>query len=202
MAFTSLIMGLGNPGPQYAATRHNLGFWAIDALLALGDASRVSTRKDVELSHLVLSGPARGPHLATKPLTFMNLSGLAASFLCGYYKIAPTDLVVVHDELDLPLGRIRIKRGGGNAGHQGLCSITRELGTPDFVRVRLGIGRPGPGRDVRGYVLERFPDAERAIALRVAKDAARLVQLYLAEGLDAAKREAGQVNHCPPPEPA
>jgi PTH1 family peptidyl-tRNA hydrolase len=202
MAFTSLILGLGNPGPQYAQTRHNLGFWAVDALLETGTASRASSRRDVELFHLTLAGAARGPHLVAKPLTFMNLSGLAAAYLCGYYKIAPQDLVVAHDEMDLPLGRIRIKRGGGNAGHQGLNSITRELGTPDFVRIRLGVGRPAPGRDVKGYVLERFSERERPVARRVAEDAARLTAVFLAEGLDAARREAGQVNHELPGEPA
>ncbi|MEF3696918.1 aminoacyl-tRNA hydrolase [Desulfolutivibrio sp.] len=202
MAFTSLILGLGNPGPQYAMTRHNLGFWAADALREQGQASRISSRKDVELFHLTLTGPARGPHLLAKPLTFMNLSGLAASYLCGYYKIDPENVVVMHDELDLPLGRIRIKRGGGDAGHQGLASITRELGAPDYVRIRLGISRPAPGRDVKGYVLERFPEYERAIAMRVAEDAARLATLFLTEGLETAKRQAGQINHTPPANPA
>ncbi|QLA15961.1 aminoacyl-tRNA hydrolase [Desulfolutivibrio sulfoxidireducens] len=207
MAFDALIMGLGNPGPQYAATRHNLGFWAADALARLaaargGGASRLSSRKDVELFHLTLAGPARGSYLLAKPLTFMNLSGLAAAHLCGYYKIAPENLVVLHDELDLPLGRVRVKRGGGNAGHQGLNSIARELGLPDFVRIRLGIGRPAPGRDVKGYVLERFPEAERAVAEGVAADAAGLVETFLAQGLDAARREAGQINRCPAGESA
>lgn len=202
MAFTSLILGLGNPGPQYAMTRHNLGFWAADALLELGRTSRLSSRKDVELFHLALTGPAGGPHLVAKPLTFMNASGLAASHLCGYYKIEAENVVVLHDDLDLPLGRIRIKHGGGNAGHQGLNSITRELGTPDFVRIRLGISRPAPGRDVKGYVLERFSENERTIAARVAEDGARLTTLLLAQGLEAAKRQAGQINHCPPQDPA
>jgi PTH1 family peptidyl-tRNA hydrolase len=202
MAFTSLILGLGNPGPQYAQTRHNMGFWAVDALLDMGTSSRVSSRRDVELHHLTLAGAARGPHLAGKPLTFMNASGLAAAFLCGYYKIAPENLVVAHDEMDLPLGRIRIKRGGGNAGHQGLNSITRELGTPDFVRVRLGVGRPAPGRDVKGYVLERFPERERAVAREIAADAARLIATLLAEGLETAKRDAGQIDRVLPQDPS
>lgn len=202
MAFTTLILGLGNPGPQYAHTRHNLGFWAVDALLDAGMSSRMSSRADVELYHLTLSGAARGPHLAGKPQTFMNLSGVAAAHLCGYYKIEPENLIVLHDELDLPLGRVRIKRGGGNAGHQGLNSIARDLGTPDFVRVRIGIGRPAPGRDVKGYVLERFSEKERDIARDMARDAARLVELYLAEGLEAARRKAGDIDRVLPQDPA
>ncbi|MFZ5810901.1 MAG: aminoacyl-tRNA hydrolase [Thermodesulfobacteriota bacterium] len=207
MAFDALILGLGNPGPQYAATRHNLGFRAAEALIRRataggGSASRLSSRKDLELFHLVLTGPARGSYLLAKPLTFMNLSGLAAAHLCGYYKISPENLVVLHDELDLPLGRIRVKRGGGNAGHQGLNSITRELGTPDFVRIRLGIGRPAPGRDVKAYVLERFSEAERAVAEDIATDAAGLVETFLAQGIEAACRESGQIDRRPAGDPA
>jgi CarD family transcriptional regulator len=127
----------------------------------------------------------------------MNLSGLAAAHLCGYYKILPENLVVLHDELDLPLGRIRVKRGGGNAGHQGLNSITRELGTPDFVRIRLGIGRPAPGRDVKAYVLERFSEAERTVAEDIATDAAGLVETLLAQGIEAACRESGRIDRRP-----
>jgi PTH1 family peptidyl-tRNA hydrolase len=207
MAFDALIMGLGNPGPQYAETRHNLGFRAAEALARRavaggGSASRLSSRKDVELTHLTLTGQARGTYLLAKPLTYMNLSGLAAAHLCGYYRIAPENLVVLHDELDLPLGRVRVKRGGGNAGHQGLNSIARELGTPDFTRVRLGIGRPAPGRDVKAYVLERFTQAERAVAEDIAADAAALVELLLAQGLDAAAREAGRIDRRPAGDPA
>jgi len=200
MAVHALIVGLGNPGPRYAATRHNFGFMTLDALIAradeLGGAPRpaLTSRKDLEavsLSLPVLPGGAFAQFICVRPLTYMNLSGRAARAACDFYKVDPADVLVIHDELDLPLGRMRIKRGGGNAGHNGLKSLTQELGTPDFFRLRLGIGRPAPGRDVAGYVLEPFPSQEMATVRRVLPAAVAAVLELFEDGLDAVRQRLG-----------
>ena len=200
MAVSALIVGLGNPGPRYAATRHNFGFMALDALLdrarELGGAPKAALtgRKDLEavaVSLPVLPGGAYAQVLCLKPLTFMNLSGRAVRAALDFYKLAPEDVLVLHDELDLPLGRMRLKRGGGNAGHNGLKSITQDLGSPDFARLRLGIGRPEPGRDVAGYVLEPFGGDESLLVRRVLPAAALGVMTFFEDGLDAAQRKVG-----------
>ncbi len=200
MAVTALIVGLGNPGPRYAATRHNFGFMAVDALVErakeLGGAPRaaLTSRKDMEAATIslpVLPGGAFAQFLCVKPLTFMNLSGRAVRGAMDFYGLTPADVLVVHDELDLPLGRMRAKRGGGNAGHNGLKSVTQDLGSPDFIRLRLGIGRPEPGRDVAGYVLEPFRSEELAVVRRVLPAAVDALMTCLEDGLEAAMRKAG-----------
>jgi PTH1 family peptidyl-tRNA hydrolase len=200
MAVSALIAGLGNPGPRYAATRHNFGFLAADALIArareLGGAPRatMTARKDLEavtLSLPVLPGGAFAQFVCVKPLTFMNLSGRAVRAVMDFYKLTPEDVLVIHDELDLPLGRMRVKRGGGNAGHNGLKSITQELGSPDFVRLRLGIGRPETGRDVAGYVLEPFRGDELAVVRKVLPAAVETVLTFFEDGLETVMSRAG-----------
>lgn len=200
MAITALIVGLGNPGPRYAATRHNYGFLAVDALIdrarELGGAPKaaLTARKDLEahtVSLPVLPGGAFAQFLCVKPLTFMNLSGRAVRAALDFYKLSPQDVLVLHDELDLPLGRMRAKRGGGNAGHNGLKSLTQELGSPDFARLRLGIGRPEPGRDVAAYVLEPFRAEEMPLVRRVLPAAVDGVMTYFEDGLEAAMRRVG-----------
>jgi len=200
MAIHALIVGLGNPGPRYASTRHNFGFMALDALIQradeLGGAPRpaLSSRKDltaVTLSLPVLPGGAFAQFLCVKPLTYMNLSGRAVRGVCDFYKLEPTALLVIHDELDLPLGRMRLKRGGGNAGHNGLKSITQELGTPDFFRLRLGIGHPQPDHDVAGYVLENFRSEELPAVRRVLPAAVDAAISLFEEGLDATRQRLG-----------
>ncbi|MEA4857657.1 aminoacyl-tRNA hydrolase [Solidesulfovibrio sp.] len=200
MAVTALIAGLGNPGPRYAATRHNFGFLAVDALVdrarELGGAPRstLTSRKDLEAATLslpVLPGGAFAQFVCVKPLTFMNLSGRAVRAVMDFYGLTPADVLVIHDELDLPLGRMRAKRGGGNAGHNGLKSLTQDLGSPDVARLRLGIGRPEPGRDVAGYVLEPFRNDEMAVVRKVVPAAVDLVLTFFEDGLDAAMRKAG-----------
>lgn len=200
MAVTACIVGLGNPGPRYALTRHNFGFLAIDVLIdrarELGGAPRptLGGRKDLEASTIalpVLPGGAYAQFVCVKPLTFMNLSGRAVRTAIGFYKLDPTAVLVIHDELDLPLGRMRMKRGGGNAGHNGLKSVTQELGTPDFVRLRLGIGRPETGRDVAGYVLEPFRNDEIPLVNHVLPAAVEGIMTFFEEGLDAGMRRVG-----------
>ncbi|WP_243358975.1 aminoacyl-tRNA hydrolase [Fundidesulfovibrio terrae] len=194
----TLIAGLGNPGPKYERTRHNFGFMAVDALLESGTARQLSMGKDGELHALRLTG-IEGEILVLKPMTFMNLSGRAVAHVLRYYKLTMDDLVVVHDELDLPLGRMRMKKGGGLAGHNGLKSIASETGSQDFVRLRLGIGRPEGKMDVSNWVLADFRPDERQTVEKVLPAAAAALRLYLKEGLEAAMRESGQFSAAPQP---
>jgi peptidyl-tRNA hydrolase, PTH1 family len=197
MAFSALLVGLGNPGPKYDDTRHNFGFLALDFLLEEADrrnlpAKRLSApRKNMELWAVPLFGPkgrVPGEYLAAKPLTYMNLSGEAVAPVCSFFKLPPENVVVLHDEIDLPLGRLKIKSGGGNAGHRGLESISAQLGTNNFRRVRMGIGRPLPGRDVKGFVLEKFTLSEKDLASQVARQAMLGLAALFTEGLEASMR--------------
>ncbi len=153
----ALLVGLGNPGQRYAATRHNAGFWFLDAVLAqTGAALRNEDRFHAALARVDLAGRRVW---VMAPTTFMNLSGDAVAAVAHYYRIDPRATLVVHDDLDLPPGTVRLKRGGGYGGHNGLIDIGRKLGAADFVRLRLGIGRPPQAREAVSYVLEA-PDAE------------------------------------------
>ena len=146
-----LIVGLGNPGPQYEATRHNAGFWWVDDI-----AAAHGVRLGIEAKFFGTAGRLQHEgHEAwlLKPATFMNASGRAVAAIAGFYKIAPEAVLVVHDELDLPPGAAKLKKGGGHGGHNGLKDIARTLGTSDFWRLRLGIGHPGDRNAVVNYVL-------------------------------------------------
>ena len=145
-----LVVGLGNPGREYEATRHNAGFWWVENLAS---AQRAALRPESKYHGLVGKLAAGGREcFLLLPQTYMNESGRAVSALAGFYKIAAPDILVVHDELDLPPGVARLKKGGGVAGHNGLKDIARHLG-PDFWRLRLGIGHPGDRAQVANYVL-------------------------------------------------
>lgn len=155
-ATVQLVVGLGNPGPGHAHDRHNAGFWFVDALAAkLAVTLREEARFKGEL------GRATSGLRLLKPLTFMNLSGEAVAACAHYFRIAPAQVLVVHDELDLPAGTVRLKRGGGHGGHNGLRSIDSQLGTNDYLRVRLGIGHPGHAAEVTAHVLGKPPASER-----------------------------------------
>lgn len=152
-----LIVGLGNPSKEYEQTRHNAGFWFIDELAWQW---KVSLKEDKKyFGEVARVSRAEGDVWLLKPLTFMNLSGKAVGALAQFYKIKPEEILVVHDELDIPCGRIRLKRGGGNGGHNGLKDIQAKLGTADFYRLRLGIDHPGDKALVSAYVLNK-PSAE------------------------------------------
>jgi peptidyl-tRNA hydrolase, PTH1 family len=181
-----LILGLGNPGPQYAGNRHNIGSMCCDALAA--DAG-ISLKRDRSRA-LAGTGSLSGVRvIVAKPLSFMNLSGGPAAALRGFYKIPDDRIVVVHDELDLPFGTIRLKLGGGDNGHNGLRSITSALHTKGYYRLRLGIGRP-PGRmDPADYVLRDFGASERADLPVIMGRAADALQLLLTHGLAAAQNQ-------------
>lgn len=148
-----LFVGLGNPGPEYEATRHNAGFWWVDALAREFKATLRSERSCHGLVARV--NRAEGPVWLLAPQTFMNVSGKSVAALARFYKIAPCEILVAHDELDLPPGEMKLKQGGGHAGHNGLRDIHAQLGSSDYWRLRLGIGHPGVKTEVANYVLGR-----------------------------------------------
>ena len=153
-----LIVGLGNPGSQYQRTRHNVGFWLIDHL---ADATRTTLREESRFSAEIGATVLGGRRIVLlKPTTYMNLSGQAVGAYTRYFKIAPANVLVVHDELDLPPGTVRLKRGGGHGGHNGLRDITAQIGG-DFLRLRIGIGHPGSADKVVDYVLGSPASPER-----------------------------------------
>lgn len=155
------LVGLGNPGPEYAGTRHNAGFLFLDLVAnQAGAGFRREARFQADVARASIAG--REVYLLA-PQTFMNHSGDAVAKFAHYYKIAPAEILVVHDELDLSPGVVRVKFGGGAGGHNGLSDIIEKLGTPDFARLRIGIGHPARGGDVAGYVLRRAPAAEATL---------------------------------------
>lgn len=152
-AALKLIVGLGNPGRDYEGTRHNAGFWFVDAL---ADAAGATLRNESKFHGEAAKIRLHGEDLwLLKPMTFMNRSGQAVSALARFYKIEPEQILVVHDELDLPPGGAKLKRGGGHAGHNGLRDIISAIGSKDFLRLRLGIGHPGSAKQVSNYVLSK-----------------------------------------------
>jgi len=176
-----LFVGLGNPGRQYAGNRHNIGFMALDAIARRHRAGPWRSRFQGEATEAVIAGERA---LLLKPLTYMNESGRAVAEAARFFKIAPADTVVFHDELDLAPARLRIKLGGGNAGHNGLRSITAHLGN-DYRRVRLGIGHPGDKALVHAYVLNDFGRDEQIWVEDLCDTVADLAEL-LVKGEDAA----------------
>jgi len=181
-----LVVGLGNPGPGYAGNRHNVGHMVLAEL-----ADRVSAPfKSHRTSSLVAEGRSglEGPRLIlAKPNSFMNLSGGPVAELMKFYKLELDHLIVVHDELDIPFDSIRLKLGGGNGGHNGIRDIAGALGTPDFLRVRVGIGRP-PGRQpAADFVLHDFTSEERKLLPNILVDAADAAEQIAREGLAAAQ---------------
>jgi peptidyl-tRNA hydrolase, PTH1 family len=181
-----LIIGLGNPGPEYAGNRHNCGFMVADLL-----AGRIGAafKRDRSRARVAAGQLAGLPVTLAKPQTFMNLSGGPVAALARFYKIPAERIVVVHDELDLPFGSIRLKRGGGDNGHNGLRSVTAALTTRDYLRVRVGIGRP-PGRmDPADFVLHDFSAAERKVLPDILERSADAIEAVLQRGLAAAQNE-------------
>lgn len=182
----SLIIGLGNPGGEYARTRHNVGWMCLDELESRGRFGR--ERRDGPAK--VREGTVDGYDLVTaRPQTYMNVSGRAAVHLLGRYGVPPTDLVVVHDDVDLPLGRLRLKRGGGAAGNKGVLSIADSLRTQDFLRVRIGVSRPAERDQMVDYVLDRFSPDERERLAAVLPRAADAVMSLVRDGLESAMSE-------------
>ncbi|GGP25887.1 aminoacyl-tRNA hydrolase [Silvimonas amylolytica] len=152
MSTIKLIVGLGNPGAEYAATRHNAGFWFIDELAR---ESGTTLRHDSKFHGLAGKARLHGEEVwLLQPQTFMNRSGLSVVALAQFYKILPDQILVVHDEMDIPAGQVKLKQGGGNGGHNGLKDIQSHLSTPNFWRLRLGVGHPGDRNEVVSFVLK------------------------------------------------
>ena len=179
MTAIRLIVGLGNPGREYEATRHNAGYWWVDELARL---QNLNFKSEARFHGLMARGQLHGHEmLLLKPQTFMNVSGRAVGALAQFHKIAPAEILVVHDELDLQPGVARLKLGGGHGGHNGLKDIIAHLGTRDFWRLRFGIGHPGEGADVAGYVLND-PRREERELINEAMQKAQNVAHFVIEG--------------------
>ena len=182
-----VVVGLGNPGEQYANTPHSIGFEVVDELAAGLDCRlRKSFWFRAKVGKAVAGG---GDVLLVKPQTYMNASGSAVSAILRYHKALPSDMIVVLDDADLDVGTIRIKPKGSSGGHKGLLSVENSVGTKDFVRVRLGIGRSNDGADLVNHVLDHFKADERTLMSRVVKEAAGAVLCVLESGIDRAMNE-------------
>lgn len=190
-----LIVGLGNPGKEYASHRHNVGFMVVDELASALGADAFRSKFGGEWTR-GSKGPSSGssPHgssqeaVLLKPMTFMNLSGQSVQPAAAFFKVEPANVLVVHDELDIPFGEVRLKMGGGHAGHNGLRSIIERLGTNEFARLRIGIGRPPAGfrGEVADFVLHAFDTDERIEVPQLLKRAVDSVLDVLARGLGPA----------------
>lgn len=174
-----LLVGLGNPGASYAGTRHNVGAMVVELLAARGEVKLKAQRRNrSEVAQSRIGDPPGVPVVLAKPSSYMNESGGPVASLVAFYKVPPERLLVVHDELDLPFGTLRLKRGGGDNGHNGLRSVRASIGTGDFCRLRVGIGRPHGRTDPAAHVLKPFSAAEqRELDLEIdrAADAAEAV---------------------------
>jgi PTH1 family peptidyl-tRNA hydrolase len=184
-----LVVGLGNPGREYAGNRHNVGFLIADLLAsrlgsAFGKGKRVSA--EVAEGRLGFGGPKL---ILVKPLTFMNLSGAPVSALAQFFKVPVEHVLAAHDELDVPYGQVRVKRGGGEGGHNGLRSMSKSLGSKEYARVRFGIGRPPGRQDPADYVLSDFAGAERKELPFLVDRAADVVEAVVLEGVEWAQNK-------------
>jgi len=194
-----LVVGLGNPGPQYLGTRHNIGFEVLDALarkmgwiLTAGEFERLARGRFDGLAldgNLMLSGGQSEKVLLLKPMTYMNLSGRSVQAAMSFYQLSPADLMVVLDDLALPTGKIRLRAGGSSGGHNGLGDIERALGTSQYPRLRLGIDAPPPRVPGRDYVLGRFTDEQRSRLDPAIDRAASAVLRWIEKGINAAMNE-------------
>ena len=190
-----LLVGLGNPGPEYEATRHNAGFWFIDAVARALRVNLVPERGYFGLAARATT--AHGAVWLLEPMTYMNLSGKSVAALARFFKIEPAQILVAHDELDLMPGHMKLKLGGSPAGHNGLKDIHAQLGTPDYWRLRLGIGHPGVKAEVVNYVLRKPPLAERDAIDKSIEQSAAALDLLLADEMDRAMMAI----HARPPRP-
>jgi PTH1 family peptidyl-tRNA hydrolase len=178
-----VIVGLGNPGPEHLVTRHNAGFWFVDLLARRhGGEFRDYRKYSGETARITLS---EREIILLKPTTYMNRSGLSIRQLSDFYKIAPEEILVAHDELDLPVGSVRLKQGGGHGGHNGLRDTVAHIGET-FWRLRLGIGHPGNKAEVIDYVLTRAPRAEEDLILETVGTSADVMPLLLEQGAERA----------------
>ena len=196
MAIAGAIVGLGNPGREYEHSRHNSGFDVLTNLLELAEKDGIvrSQNGSKFLAKLwqVEGDFLDGHWLLAEPQTYMNASGQSVQPLLAWHKLKPSDLIVIHDELDIPVGELRFKFGGGNAGHNGLKSICQQLGTNDFYRLRIGIGRPAHKTDVLNWVLGKPKDEEQEKLALAQKEALKILTAFTKQGLQAAVTLAKQ----------
>jgi PTH1 family peptidyl-tRNA hydrolase len=178
-----VVAGLGNPGEEYSRSRHNAGFRVMDRLAKNKHAQFDRRKFKGELAETELAGMRA---LLVKPQTYYNGSGECLSAVLGYYKVPPSQLIVVHDELDLEVGRLRLKRGGSDAGNRGVRSVEQSLGTADFIRVRVGVSRPPGERESKDYLLESMSPEARASLDSSIQRAAEAVEAIIADGLERA----------------
>ncbi|MCS6912957.1 MAG: aminoacyl-tRNA hydrolase [Myxococcales bacterium] len=187
-----LVVGLGNPGPEYADHRHNIGFLVVDELVRRWQAAGPQRKFGSELHQIDRAGERI---YLQKPMEFMNLSGQAVQRAVAFYRIEPRRVIVIHDDIDLPRGRLRIKAGGGHGGHNGLRSISGAIG-PAYLRVRCGIGRPSGGKEqIVGYVLGPFGRDEQKLLPEFIARAADAVEMILDRGVDRAMNEVNGNKH-------
>jgi PTH1 family peptidyl-tRNA hydrolase len=190
-----IIVGLGNPGQRYESTRHNVGFRAIDLIAERWGRPAFVEKYSGKIARVQAgAGGSAEPIYLLKPMTFMNASGDSVQPAAAYFKHSPEQVLVIHDELDLPLGRIQFKRGGGAGGHNGLKSVSGRLGNEGYLRLRLGIGRP-PGDfrgDVADFVLQAVAPAEQSVYRQMLEEAADAVELLLSEGASAAMNQTNR----------
>lgn len=184
---TWLVAGLGNPGPGYAGHRHNVGQMALDQLAERLSATFTTHKANASVGQARIA-PGGAKLVLAKPHTFMNLSGGPVAALLRFYKVDPSRLIVLHDELDIPFDTIRVKSGGGNGGHNGIRDIAAAIGTPDFARIRIGIGRPPVRQEAADYVLTPFSKAERELLPSMLSDVADATELLVTDGLLAAQQ--------------
>ncbi|MGK2880752.1 MAG: aminoacyl-tRNA hydrolase [Mycobacterium sp.] len=187
MAEPLLVVGLGNPGPDYAKTRHNVGFMIAEILAArIGSPFKVHKKSGAE----VVTGHLGGRSVVlAKPRVYMNESGRQVGPLAKFYSVAPADVVLIHDELDIDFGRIRLKFDGGEGGHNGLRSVANALGTKGFYRVRIGVGRPPGRQDPAAFVLQGFNAVERPEVPTICEQAADATEVLLQLGLEPAQNQ-------------
>jgi PTH1 family peptidyl-tRNA hydrolase len=190
-----LLVGLGNPGPEYEATRHNAGFWFIDAVARQAKVALVPERSWFGLAAKMIT--PHGPVWLLEPMTLMNLSGKSVAALARFFKIAPEEILVVHDELDLMPGQAKLKLGGSHAGHNGLKDIHAQLGSADYWRLRLGIGHPGVKAEVINYVLRKPAPEQREAIGKAIDDSLEALELMLAGEMERAMMKV----HAKPPRP-
>lgn len=187
-AAMKMIVGLGNPGPEYARNRHNIGFQAVETLAERHGLrfDKAQKRGRVALGSISLPGAGAARVVLVKPITFMNASGEAVGPLATFYKVSPGDILVVSDDLDLPAGRLRLRTGGSSGGQKGVQSIVQHLHTDAFPRLRVGIGRPPGKMDPAAYVLQNFSAHEEEEMAIVRAKAADAIEVWLAQGIEAA----------------
>src|SRR2546421_366270 len=181
-----IIVGLGNPGRQYAGTRHNVGYDVIDLLAQSPGAGRFQSRFQAQVAELLEDDLKL---LLVKPETFMNLSGRSVRQVLDFYQLTPADLLVVCDDINLPLGKLRARARGSHGGHNGLRDIQAHLGTTDYARLKIGVGSPGENTDAADYVLSRFRPSERDVIDEAIRLTAQAVVIWAQRGIDACMNE-------------